>query len=163
MKSQRLWEWDLHLRHIADAQWLPMQGPDGKKLPGIWGMKGVRGEKSDGSHIGFDFIYMQPGSRFPLHTHHGDHEIYFISGNGFVHVNGKNIAVASGHMIHVPAEYPHGVWVEKTAALPLIFVAAGHPHQDVHSRERMQLIENRSVPQRTPAAALTRKTETQSR
>ena len=105
---------------------------------GIEGMKGVSGTKKDGSRIGADFIRMQPGAKFEPHIHEGDHEIYFISGAGFVHINGEDVVVTAGHLIHIPGEYTHGVWVGPDATEPLIFTAIGHPHKHVHARDRMQ-------------------------
>jgi quercetin dioxygenase-like cupin family protein len=117
-----------------------MHAPNGTVLPGIEGKRGVRGIKADGSHIGADFIRMQPGSRFELHVHEGDHELYVISGAGFVHINGEDVAVRTGSLIHIPAEYPHGVWVAEHAKSPLEFCAVGHPHHSVHARDRMRLV-----------------------
>lgn len=118
-----------------------MLDPTGKAFNGIHGKRGVRGRKEDGTYIGGDFIRMQPGSKFPLHVHEGEHEIYFIEGDGFVHINGKDIPVSSGHLIHVPGEYAHGVWVSENSDRPLIFVAIGHPHKHVHSTDRMRLVD----------------------
>jgi quercetin dioxygenase-like cupin family protein len=138
--AYRQWtEWD-HLRHLNDGKWTPMLDPYGKEFVGIEGKHGVRGAKSDGSHIGCDFIRMQPGSSFPLHMHDGDHELYIIAGDGYVHIDGADIAVTAGHLIHIPAEYPHGVWVADDAVAPLFFVATGHPHQHVDASNRMQYI-----------------------
>src|SRR6266487_6413478 len=111
----RTWQIGEHLRHLGDGDWIPMLDSSGHALPSIWGKQGVRGLKKDGTHIGFDFIKMGPGARFPLHTHEGDHEIYFIKGDGYVHINGEDIFVTAGHMIHIPAEYPHSVWVSRAA------------------------------------------------
>ena len=135
---ERSWDIGEHLRHLEDGEWLPMQGPDGAVLPGIHGKRGVRGIKSDGSHIGLDFIRMQPGSRFALHVHEGDHELFCVEGSGFVHIDGEDIAVRVGHAIHIPAEYPHGVW---TGEDMLIFAATGHPHHHVHARDRMRTVD----------------------
>ena len=110
----------------------------GDQLPRIAGMRGVRARSADGTMIGCDFIRMQPGSQFPLHRHAGDHEIYFIQGAGFVHIGGTDIAVSAGHVIHIPAEYPHAVRVAETASCALIFAAVGHPHIHVDAADRMQ-------------------------
>ena len=134
----RSWERDWHLRHLDDGEWRPMCDSEGNQLVGIDGKWGVRGQKPDGSHIGCDFIRMQPGTGFPLHTHDGDHEIYFISGYGFVYINGQNISVTAGHIIHIPAEYAHSVWVPDAAIRPLIFAATGHPHHNVDAHDRMK-------------------------
>jgi quercetin dioxygenase-like cupin family protein len=138
LRFKRNWQEEKHLRHLADGQWIPMLDSDGNVLPGIDGMHGVRDEKGDGTYIGADFVRMQHGTAFPLHSHHGDHEIYVIKGAGIVHINGKDVVVKAGHLIHIPAEYPHGISVPERFASPLIFVAMGHPHQHVDARNRMQ-------------------------
>ena len=114
-----------------------MYDPRGNVLDGIEGKAGVCGVKADGSAIGLDFIRMQPGACFPLHTHEGDHEIYFISGAGVVTIDGRHVAVTGGHAIHIPAELPHAVWVGDDASEPLIFAATGHPHHAVDDVDRM--------------------------
>ena len=134
----RAWRYAEHIRHIDEGEWTPMYDHKGRVLHGIEGKQGVRGRKDDGSYIGADFIRMQAGAAFPLHTHGGDHELYVIDGTGFVHIDGKDILVTAGDMIHIPAEYTHNVWVPDHALAPLIFVAAGHPHIPTTSKERMQ-------------------------
>src|SRR5215831_10677283 len=148
----RKWRHQEHLRHIRDGDWGPMYDDAGQELWGIEGKHGVRGYKSDGTAIGCDFIRMQPGASFPLHTHEGDHEIYFIYGAGVVHINGEDIFVHRGHMIHIPAEYPHAVSVPKDASTEMVFAAAGHPHHHVDSSKRLTVINpkrNRFAPDKT--------------
>jgi mannose-6-phosphate isomerase-like protein (cupin superfamily) len=134
----RAWKLQQHLRHLSEENWVPMYDDHGNVLAGIEGMPGVRDQKPDGTFIGADFVRMQPGASFPLHTHQGDHEIYFISGFGFVTINEDAIAVRAGSLIHIPAEYPHAVWVPDRGIEPLIFCAMGHPHQHVDAHDRMQ-------------------------
>jgi hypothetical protein len=130
----RLWIKDGQLSHLTDGTWGPMYDDHGNRLAGIEGKCGVRAQKADGTWIGGDFVRMQPHAAFPLHTHEGEHVIYFIYGSGFVHINGKDVPVRTDQLIHIPAEYPHSVWC---AEQPLMFLAVGHPHQQVHSLERM--------------------------
>lgn len=134
----RHWESKEHLRQIAGGTWTPMKDEKGNILHGIMGKHGVRDKKMDGSYIGGDFVRMEPGSSFPLHTHEGDHEIYFIEGSGKAHINGENIPIMAGYLLHIPAEYLHGIWVPKQAPGPLIFVAVGHPHHPIDSTHRMK-------------------------
>ena len=145
----RTWEHKEHLRYLSEAKWEPMFDPNGNELDGIEGSKGVRGTKLDGTHIGADFVRMQPGAKFPLHTHEGEHELYVISGYGCVHIDGLDIIVTAGAVIHIPAEYAHNVWVPLDAEDPLVFVAVGHPHKAVHSHDRMQLTESHYQAHRT--------------
>lgn len=140
--EDRSWDRERHLRHLDDGEWLPMLDPDERVLPGITGKHGVSGGKPDGTRIGADFIRMEPGAKFPLHVHVGDHEIFFISGAGFVHIDGEDIPVRAGHVIHIPGEYAHGVWVGEDALEPLVFVAAGHPHRRVTAADRMRYAEH---------------------
>jgi len=138
--AQRLWDAKKHYADDCQKSWAPLCDDYGHILPGVFGRKGVRGERKDGSFIGADLISMAPGSRFPMHTHEGDHEIYFIQGKGFVSIDGEDIAVKTGDLIHIPAEYPHAVWVPVDAPR-LLFVAMGHPHHPVHSHQRMKSLE----------------------
>jgi mannose-6-phosphate isomerase-like protein (cupin superfamily) len=127
-----------HLHHIDEGDWGPMYDESGTVLKGIQGKRGVRSRKPDGTWIGADFVQMQPGSAFPMHTHAGDHEIYFIQGAGFVQIDRHDIRVEGGHIIHIPAECAHGIWVPRDwRRAPFIFMAVGHPHQHVDSIERM--------------------------
>jgi len=146
----RPWVRAEHLGRLSDGLWLPMYDDGGNKLAGIEGKRGVRAQKADGSWIGGDFIRMQPYSAFPLHTHEGEHVIYFIYGEGFVHIDGEDIPVTVDQVIHIPAEYPHAVRCEKR---PLMFLAVGHPHQHVDSPRR-----SRSVPDKKPPAPADRET-----
>jgi mannose-6-phosphate isomerase-like protein (cupin superfamily) len=135
----RRWNDQEHLRHLSEGEWEAMYDDQGRVLIDIQGKHGVRGIKPDGTAIGCDFIRMYPGSRFPLHTHDGDHELYIIKGVGFVHINGEDICVTEGHIVHIPAEYPHGVWVGEEAGEPLIFASTGHPHHHVDDIDRMKV------------------------
>jgi quercetin dioxygenase-like cupin family protein len=137
-----MWDHDEHLRNLYDfREWVPMRDEQGNELTGIEGKRGVRGEKVDGSHIGADFIRMAPGSRFPLHTHAGDHELYVIEGEGIVTVDGQDIRIHRGDLIHIPAEYPHAVFASLFYQGPLIFVAVGHPHRAIGATDRMRVVE----------------------
>jgi quercetin dioxygenase-like cupin family protein len=138
IRLAREWDRDEHLRHLDEGDWLPMFDAEKRALHGIHGKRGVSAETNDGTRIGADYIRMQPGSSFPLHVHEGEHEIYFIRGSGFVRINGSDEAVREGHIVHIPAEYPHGVWVPTAAPEPLVFVAVGHPHKHVDAADRMR-------------------------
>jgi mannose-6-phosphate isomerase-like protein (cupin superfamily) len=116
---------------------MPLIDPDGHALPGILGGHGVRAEKPDGSFLGCDFIWLHPESGFPMHTHPGDHILYVIRGAGFVHIDGRDILVGQGDVVHIPAEYPHRVFTSGSA---LLMAAFGHPHKEIDSQERMALV-----------------------
>jgi len=126
-----------HLHHSGTGEWGPLYDDAGVELVGVQGKEGVRAHKGDGTRIGCDLIRMQPGSAFPMHTHEGDHIIYVVSGWGFVHIDGRDIEIAEGDVVHIPAEHPHGVWA---AGNELLFAAIGHPHHKVHSTKRMTIV-----------------------
>ncbi len=128
---------DQHLKNLLAGEWVEMFDADGKLLAGIRGRIGAYATKVDSTDIGVDLIEMQPGSAFPLHEHDGDHILYFVSGEGIVHINGVDHAVKTGDSIFIPAEYPHGVRVEKTASGVLLTLAFGHPHKHVDAKDRM--------------------------
>ena len=135
--SIRKWERAEHLRNYRSSALLPLVDPSGRVLVGITGCRGVRACRDDGAWFGCDFIALQPGSGFPQHTHVGDHILYIIAGQGFVHIDGEDIAVDAGHVIHIPAEYPHRVF---TTDHFLLIAATGHPHAEIDSKERMSLV-----------------------
>ncbi len=139
----REWDYSSHLAYLQDDHlaWQPMVDDHGKALEGIDGKHGVRGIKADGTAIGADFVRMRPGAAFPKHTHEGDHEIYFISGEGYVHIDDQAIFVRGGTLIHIPAELPHAVACASYAKESLIFMAVGHPHKHVDSLDRMRTVE----------------------
>jgi mannose-6-phosphate isomerase-like protein (cupin superfamily) len=58
-----------------------------------------------------------------------------------VHCDGTDYHVRKGDTIAIPAEYPHGVKTYPSAPGPLIFLAVGHPHKPIDSRDRMKLVE----------------------
>jgi mannose-6-phosphate isomerase-like protein (cupin superfamily) len=116
---------------------IPLVDPDGHPLAGIVGCHGVRTEKPDGTHLGCDFIWLDPESGFPMHTHAGDHVLYVIRGAGFVHIDGRDIGAGMGDLIHIPAEYPHRVFTSGSA---LLIAAFGHPHKAIDSKDRMDFV-----------------------
>jgi len=116
-----------------------MCDPSGAVLAGIEGQAATLLEKADGSFIGADFIRMQPGAAFALHVHHGDHILYIIGGSGYVFIDGRDIRVTIGHVVHIPAERPHREWVADEVRVPLTLLSIGHPHAAVTSAERMSL------------------------
>ena len=80
------------------------------------------------------FVY----ALFPLHSHPGDHILYFLAGDpGFVHIDGRDVPVCSGHTIFIPGSYAHGVKTNTLHKGKLRFLAFGVPHKHIQSTERM--------------------------
>jgi quercetin dioxygenase-like cupin family protein len=134
----RKWVSDEHLRNVLKGEWTSMYDSDGRILEGIRGRMGAVGTGIHGMEIGVDLIEMQPGTAFPLHIHDGDHILYVESGEGTVHIDGKNRVIKKGDTIYIAAEYSHGIQgPEKGKKKPLVIVAFGHPHTPVESKHRM--------------------------
>lgn len=115
----------------------------GHVLPGIRGKRGVKAIRQNGEELGVDLIEMDPGSRFPLHVHPGDHILYILQGYGGVVINGEEHPVGPGESIFIAAEYPHGVQGPPSdyTGEQFRFLAVGVPHMDVASKERMTVVE----------------------
>jgi quercetin dioxygenase-like cupin family protein len=132
-----------HFRRTRDVEWVPMLGPNGEPLKGIFCKEGVAGDKPDGTRIGADLIKMEPGAAFEPHEHEGDHVISFISGRGSVRMNDEDIEVEAGDRILIYGHYSHGVSVHQDATEPLVFDAMGHPHRSVHDPKRMRYVDKK--------------------
>jgi len=113
----------------------------GEILDGITGIPGAAAVTMlSNEEIGVDYIEMQPGHDFPLHTHPGDHLLVFLEGQALVHINGVDWVVQPGHSIFIPGEYAHGVKTYPGATTALKFIAFGHPHKHIHGTDRMHII-----------------------
>lgn len=123
------------------AGWVRLLDDDGSILAGIRGRSGAAGFCKDGAPMGADEIEMEPGSAFPLHVHPGDHILYVLSGEGYVQIDGADIAISAGDSLYLPAELPHGVRAGTTGNLR--FIAIGHPHRPLQSADRMKRISPR--------------------
>ena len=130
-----------HIRNVLAGEWHDLFDQSGNRLDGIRGRIGAAALTESGIEIGADLIEMQPGSAFPLHKHPGDHILYVISGRGIVHVDGTDHTIVTGDTIFVPAEYPHGVKTYPDEATPFRLLAVGHPHINLSSKDRMQIVE----------------------
>jgi quercetin dioxygenase-like cupin family protein len=130
----------VHIRSVEAGPWIALVDDCGRALPGVRGRAGVSAVRGTGAALGADLVEMQPGSSFPLHTHPGDHILYIVEGSGFVHVDGVDHEMRRGDTIFVPAEYPHGVRTRPDASGPLVFLAVGHPHRPLDSRDRMRVV-----------------------
>lgn len=136
----RQWVAEDHLRNVLErGEWITMLDSDGKPLVGIRGKIGAGATKVDGTDIGVDLIEMQPGSRFALHVHDGDHILYIESGIGFVHIDAVDRPVKKGDTVFIAGEYPHGVIGPPLSETePLVILAFGHPHKHVGAHDRMR-------------------------
>jgi quercetin dioxygenase-like cupin family protein len=89
-------------------------------------------------HLGADLLVVEPDSRFPLHTHPGDHLLLVITGTGGVFYGGEDVATRPGDLCLVPGGVPHSVYAGKRGQ---IIMAIGAPHTPVDSHERMAIVD----------------------
>jgi quercetin dioxygenase-like cupin family protein len=131
---------DEHIRNVLEGDWVDLFDDDGNKLDGIRGRIGVSAMTFGDHEIGIDFMEMQPGSAFPLHTHEGDHILYVVSGRGLAQVGGEDHPLETGDTIFVPAEHPHSFKTYHDSTSPFQILAVGHPHKHLSAVDRMHLV-----------------------
>ena len=140
--AQRKWSAEEHLKIVLEGAWMPLHDEAGNELKGIRGRIGAASMSMSGHEIGVDLIEMQPGSAFPLHVHPGDHILYIESGEGIVHIRGRDRTVRKGDTVFIAAEHPHGVRVPVPGATEsLVLLAFGHPHKHVSATDRMHEVD----------------------
>jgi quercetin dioxygenase-like cupin family protein len=131
-----------HIRCIDKMPEARVRDGRGDWLEGVVGRSGVRADGHHGAPIGLDQIEMQPGTRFDMHDHAGDHILYVLEGDGGITINGITHHLSAGDSVFVPAEYPHGVTTIEGAVKPFRFLAFGVPHKPLDDDHRMRLIES---------------------
>jgi quercetin dioxygenase-like cupin family protein len=129
-----------HIRNVLQGEWVALYDDEGNRLEGIRGRIGVSAMTLGGQEIGIDFMEMQPGSAFPLHTHQGDHILYVVSGRGLAQVGGRDHPLETGDTIFVPAEHPHSFKTYADSITPFQILAVGHPHKHLSATDRMHLV-----------------------
>lgn len=87
--------------------------------------------------LGADLLLVEPGGRFPLHTHPGDHLLLIVEGAGGVHFDGEDVPTAMGDLYLVAGGVPHSVYAGRHGQKIL---SIGAPHKPVDSAERMALV-----------------------
>jgi len=136
---------ELHILNVlAEANTSLLQS-DGTRLPGIMGRSGAGERVSTGMRIGVDRIVLDPGSEFELHTHEGDHILYVLASEGFIHVDGTDFRMCAGDTVYVPAHYPHGVKTDPQIDHPLEILAFGVPHTPLNSPHRMTMVDEEDL------------------
>lgn len=128
-------------RRIADAAVIQVRDGRGGDLVGVTGHSGPRAIGYSGAPLGLDQIIMEPGTRFDLHEHEGDHILYVLAGEGAIDIDGVLHPLREGDAVFVPAEHPHGVTTVDGAGKPFTFLAFGIPHHPLHDEDRMRLVE----------------------
>lgn len=117
----------------------------GVPMPGVDALG--TGVLSNG-HLGADVLWVPAGSRFPVHTHPGDHLLYCISGSGTITVAEHTYEVVPGDFYLVNGLEPHAVGAAADEAHVLLSIGA--PHKPVHLPDRMQLTDWDASPSAAP-------------
>ena len=52
-------------------------------------------------------IYLKRGALVPIHTHESEQMTYILQGALRFHVNGEEIIVREGEVLHIPSRLPH--------------------------------------------------------
>ena len=52
-------------------------------------------------------IYLKRGALVPIHTHDSEQMTYILQGALRFHVNGEEIIVREGEVLHIPSRLPH--------------------------------------------------------
>ncbi|MCU0798419.1 MAG: cupin domain-containing protein [Candidatus Thermoplasmatota archaeon] len=65
--------------------------------------------KTDGApNFAMRRFTMAPGGTIPLHDHPWEHEIYILQGKGTALYGDRKVDIASGDVIFIPGNEPHG-------------------------------------------------------
>jgi quercetin dioxygenase-like cupin family protein len=137
----RAFDPNTHHRSIDKATIIRLRDGLGGYLAGITGRAGPSATGFSGLAIGLDEITMEPGTRFSLHEHEGDHILYVLEGRGAIAIGGSVYSLAAGDSVYVPAECPHGVTTVSEADERFRFLAFGLPHRPLDDDGRMQIVE----------------------
>jgi mannose-6-phosphate isomerase-like protein (cupin superfamily) len=78
------------------------------------------------------FIGLIPPGRVPMHDHSYDEVVYVVSGEGVLHLGGRDTPLGPGSCIHLPPRVEH--CLENTGGEPLRVLGVFHPAGDPASR-----------------------------
>lgn len=93
-------------------------------------MEGVKGASmsimvgrgDNAPHFSMRSIAVEPGGHTPKHQHDYEHEVYVVSGNGTILLEGQLHPITSGDTIYVPANELHQFTVSADAKEPIKFL-----------------------------------------
>lgn len=64
-------------------------------------------EEDGAKNFAMRFFEVEAGGKTPLHTHDWEHEVFVISGEGYVWDHGDEVKIKSGVSIFIPSEEKH--------------------------------------------------------
>lgn len=78
--------------------------------PGKFYRTAVLGETDQARELGGLFAIFEPGSRLPYHFHQKRESIFIcLSGESIMMLDGKEIPIKAGDILHIPPEEKHGL------------------------------------------------------
>ncbi|MBO6514575.1 MAG: cupin domain-containing protein [Phycisphaerales bacterium] len=106
------------IRNIHTA---PMSKVD---LPGVQGatISVMVGREDNAPHFALRSIEVEPGGNTPHHAHDYEHEVYVVSGNGHVLLEGTRHPIKAGDVVFVPANEEHEFTAAEGTDEPLKFL-----------------------------------------
>jgi len=93
-------------------------------LPEVEGatMAVMVGREDRAPHFALRSIEVTPGGNTPRHSHDYEHEVYVVSGNGEVLLDGERHPIKGGDVIYVPANEEHQFTVDGGSSESLRFL-----------------------------------------
>lgn len=106
------------IRNIHDTTMNPvnMEGVKGAS------MSVMVGRNDHAPHFALRSFSVEPGGHTPEHAHDYEHEVYVVSGDGTILLDGQRRPITAGDVIYVPANDLHQFRVDDHAAEPLRFL-----------------------------------------
>jgi len=81
-------------------------------------LRWVIGEKDQAPNFFMRVVSFEPQAQSPSHSHPYEHEVYIISGEGLVEVDGKTVALRQGDVVYIPPDAKH--CFHTTAAMEML-------------------------------------------
>lgn len=93
-------------------------------FPGVKGatMSVMVGRADNAPNFALRSIEVTAGGNTPKHSHDYEHEVYVVSGNGKVLLNGKMHEITTGDVVFVPANEEHQFTVDDGSGESLRFL-----------------------------------------
>ena len=106
------------IRNINTVEMNPVQ------MDGVRGasMSVMVGRDDAAPHFSIRSFAVEPGGHTPQHLHDYEHEVYVISGEGQVLLEGSRHSIKAGDVIYVPANEEHQFTVDEGSANHLRFL-----------------------------------------
>jgi quercetin dioxygenase-like cupin family protein len=106
------------IRNVFKTKMAPVQ------MEGVKGasMSVMIGRRDHAPHFAMRSFAVEPGGHTPKHQHDYEHEVYVVSGEGTVLLDGKLHPIQSGDTLYVPANELHQFTVSEDASEPFRFL-----------------------------------------